>query len=507
MSIQNKQNAALIFSVFIAGLCSIVYELLIATSSSYFLGDSITQFSVTIGTYMAAMGLGSFCSRIFNDQNLIEKFVIAEIILAVAGGFSVPLLYAAFAFADSFQLVSVSLTLLIGFLIGLEIPFLSRLLQEHYQLRFNISNVLSLDYFGALIATLLFPFLLLPFMGTFKTSLFFGLINLSIAFGVLWCFSGSVKITKPKMLWGYALVSLLLLGATFTLSKSVLRGWSNTVYTDRVIFQKETPYQNIVLTKFKDDIRLYLNGNLQFSSIDEYRYHEALVHMPMAFSQQVKHVLLLGGGDGLAVRELLKYDEIETITLVDLDPAITELAKRHPQLLKLNQQSLLNDKVTVLNQDGFVFLKSSDQLYDLVIVDLPDPNNVSLSRLYSREFYRTVQGRLSPSGVIITQATSPFFATDAFWCIYNTLKATPFAHVVPFHVLVPSFGDWGFVMASQMPLSQQREFVDGLRFLHKTTATSAFHFPKDIGLRETKINTIDQPNALQYYLQGWRYFN
>lgn len=456
---------------------------------------------------MAAMGAGSFFSRFFSDERLIEKFVLAEVLLAVCGGFSVPLLYLAFAFTDQFQLISISLTILIGFLIGLEIPFLSRLLQEHYQLRFNISNVLSLDYFGALIATLLFPFVLLPLMGTFRTSLFFGLINLSIAFSVLWFFSSTLSLKKPKVLWMYSLVALLMLGGTFVTSKTALKGWTNSIYSDRVIYQKETPYQNIVVTKFKDDIRLFLNGNLQFSSIDEYRYHETLVHLPMAYNDQVRNVLLLGGGDGLAVRELLKYSELEKITLVDLDPAITGLATKHPQLLKLNQESLLDPKVSVLNQDAFVFLKDAKELYDLIIVDLPDPNNVSLARLYSREFYLAVQSKLSASGLLMTQATSPFFATDAFWSIRNTIKATPFAHVAALHMQVPSFGEWGFVMASNMPLMKTRKFPDGLKFLNEATAKAAFIFPEDTGYRETEISTIDDPSVLHYYLKGWRYFN
>ena len=149
----------LIFSTFIAGLCSIVYELLIATTGSYFLGDSIRQFSLVIGFYMAFMGVGSYLSRLIPDRLLLQAFVLFEILLGLAGGLSVPLLYFSFAYLEFFQGALLLATSLVGVLIGLEIPLLSRLMSHNFPLKDNISNILSLDYLGALIATLLFPFL------------------------------------------------------------------------------------------------------------------------------------------------------------------------------------------------------------------------------------------------------------------------------------------------------------------------------------------------------------
>ena len=123
-----RESHILLFSIFVAGLCSIIYELLIATTGAYFLGDSITQFSLTIGVYMAAMGVGSYFSRFVPDKPLLVYFIGFELLLALLGGLSVPLLYFAYAYGLPLQVISVLLTTLIGILIGLEIPLLSRLM-------------------------------------------------------------------------------------------------------------------------------------------------------------------------------------------------------------------------------------------------------------------------------------------------------------------------------------------------------------------------------------------
>lgn len=450
---KDKETKILILSVFIAGLCSIVYELLIATASSYFLGDSIKQFSITIGSYMAAMGVGSYLSRLISDENLLIKFIKFELLLGLIGGFSVPLLYAAFAYSNYFQSSSVFLTICIGVLIGLEIPFLSRLLEKYYSLKINISNVLSVDYFGALIATLVFPFLLLPTLGTFKTSIFFGLINMTIAVILLLAFSEVISISKKKILWLHTFLVTILLGGTFLISNFLLHEWSNNLYTDRIVYSKETSYQNIVMTKHKDDIRLFLNGNLQFSSTDEYRYHEALVHVPFNYMSSPSKVLILGGGDGLGVREVLKHNSVEEITLIDLDPEISRLARENGNLLSVNQRSMLNDKIKVINTDAYRYLLSNNKLFDVIIIDLPDPNNPSLARLYSKEFYKLVKLHLAKGGVFVTQATSPFFATDAYWTIFSSVNSAGFNNVYPYHVNVPSFGEWGFILGTDKDIN------------------------------------------------------
>jgi len=506
--VKDKETKILILSVFIAGSCSIIYELLIATATSYFLGDSIKQFSITIGAYMAAMGVGSYFSRLISDKNLLIKFISFELLLGLVGGLSVPLLYASFAYTGYFQTSSILLTIVIGILIGLEIPILSRLLEKYYSLKINISTVLSVDYFGALIATIIFPFLLLPVLGTFKASIFFGLLNMSIAVILLWAFSEVISFSKKKILWLHTTFVTLLLGTTFMLSNTLLSEWSNSLYTDRIVFAKETPYQNIVITKHKEDVRLYLNGNLQFSSSDEYRYHEALVHVPMNYVEQPENVLVLGGGDGLGVREILKHSSVKNITLIDLDPEITRLGSENKNVLRINKGSMNNSKLKIQNDDAFKYLISSNELYDVIIIDLPDPNNPSLARLYSREFYKLVKQHLTQKGIFVTQATSPFFSRDAFWTIFSSVKSSKISNVIAYHVNVPSFGEWGFVLGTNQIFDRNKWNLNiPTRYIDESVLQKLWIFGKDIAYKQFEPSTIDQPRVLDLYLRGWTYWN
>lgn len=504
---QKKRIFTLIYAAFIAGLCSIIYELLIATTASYFLGDSVKYFSLTIGIYMAAMGVGSFVSK-YIDKNLVTKFVIAELMLGFFGGISIPLLYFAYAYTDAFLIFYLGLTIIIGFLIGLEIPFLTRLMQNYNQLKFNIANILSFDYLGALIATVSFPFILLPFFGVYQSSLIFGLVNMSIGFSVLWVFSSEIG-KSAIILKKATLILTVIIISLIAFSKSMLSHWDNALYQDRIIFTEQSRYQKIVLTKHRADIRLFLDGNLQFSSLDEHRYHESLIHVPISVHEKpIKRVLLLGAGDGLAVRELLKYPAIEEIILVDLDETIIKLAKENDYLREINQDSLYSDKVNIVISDAFRYLKSNEKLFDFIISDLPDPNNNSLARLYSKQFYQLLRNNLSENGVFVAQSTSPYFATDAFWSINKTIKAGGFDNVYPYHAQIPSFGDWGFVMASSAAKNINNPSISvETKFLDKSNFASLFVFEKDIQSENIEINQLDKPTLLNYYLKGWRYYS
>ncbi|KAF7781487.1 hypothetical protein PRUB_b0723 [Pseudoalteromonas rubra] len=502
-----RESHILLFSIFIAGLCSIVYELLIATTGAYFLGDSVTQFSITIGVYMAFMGVGSYLSKWVNDNTLLAQFIVYELMLALIGGSSVPLLYFCYAQGWHFQSMSIVLTALIGVFVGLEIPLLSRLMEKHYTLKVNLANVLSIDYLGALIATLVFPLALLPWLGVFKTSLLFGLINLSIALSLLWYFYDQFPKTQAHLLRLFLVLVLSTLAGLMLFSKALNHHWNETVFEDRIVHSEQSHYQQLIMTKNKDDLRLYLNGGLQFSAIDEYRYHESLIHLPLQRQTDTRQVLILGGGDGLAARELLKYPHIEAITLVDLDPAVAELARSNVHLKKLNQDALLNPKVRVLNQDAFVYLTDTRHKYDLIVVDLPDPKTISLSRLYSKQFYTLVKHRLNTQGIMVTQATSPYFAKEAFWSIHNTAAAAGFHSVTPYHADIPSFGNWGFVMACKAKCPIQHQALPATRFYDPNIEPLLMTFPADMHNTNSKVSSLDQPHVLYYYLDGWKYWN
>ncbi|MDT0581945.1 polyamine aminopropyltransferase [Brumicola blandensis] len=502
-----KQALALTYAAFVAGLCSIVYELLIATTVSYFLGDSVRYFSLTIGMYMAAMGAGSYCSK-YIGENLISRFLQFEIALAALGGLSIPLLYLSYIHESLFIPTYVLLTCAIGFLIGLEIPFLTRLMESFKALKSNIANILTFDYIGALIATIAFPFFLLPVLGNYQSSLVLGLINLSIIAVLMRYFGNSLGTAKRQIVtWLIVIAVVLSAGVVFT--SQALYEWDQALFDDRIVHAEQSRYQKIILTKNEDDIRLYLNGNIQFSSRDEYRYHESLISYPLAYKQgPVKRVLLLGAGDGLAVKQLLRYPEIEAIVLVDLDERVVELARTNPHLLTHNEGSLDDPKLSIVFADAFTYLMENQVPFDLIISDLPDPNNIELARLYTKQFYQAMRTNLAPKGIFVTQSTSPYFATKAFWSIHNTVEASGFTHVVPYRADVPSFGDWGFIMASDTELSTLREnaILPSNEFLNIKMLDAMRVFAKDQAHADVEVNNIHNPVLISYYLEGWQRF-
>ena len=499
-----------LFSTIVVGMCSIIYELLISTVSSYFLGDSVKQFSIIIGVYMAFMGVGSWLSRYFN-RNLIFNFVCIELILGIVGAFSVPLCYFYFAYADftGFNLFIIFLVAIIGTLTGLEIPLLTKILEKDRHSEEGLSDVLTLDYLGALVATLIFPFILIPFMGVYKSSLLFGFINITIGVANFIVFRNEIKTALQKKRI-YILISasvLLLVAFAYVRANQFLRQWNENLFKYPVVYEEASAYQNIVLTDNGDEFRLYLNGAIQFSSRDEYRYHEALVHVPAQNLRKIKQALILGGGEGLAARELLKYSEITQLDIVDLDPAVTKIASENQSFLELNNEALLDPKVKIYNEDAFRWLMENEQIYDIIIVDLPDPTNESLSKLYSTAFYNLVSNHLEPDGIMVTQATSPELSPKAFWSIEKSLQATDFEYIYPYQVSVPSFGTWGFMMASKTKLTPainrseiERKFVDSELLEH------IFFFPSDIKQtrEEAELSTLDRPTILEYYLEHWQ---
>ncbi len=401
----------LLLSVLIIATCGILYELLLSSISSYFLGNSILQFSLTIGIFMFFMGIGSYLSK-FVHNNLFSFFVDIEIILGLVGGISALSLYFAYAFTSYYYLYNFLFISILGALIGVEIPIVVRIINQYSSLKETMARVLSFDYVGALLASLVFPLVLLPWLGIFKTAILIGSLNLFVAFVNALIFKKIINKHKLKA----ALSLLLITGFFFAYYYSDLytHPLEQKVFQDKIIFRKTTPYQDLVVTRWNNDYRLFINGSIQFSSSDEYRYHESLVHIPMALAGSHEKILVLGGGDGLATREILKYPDVKTIDLVDLDPEMTNLGKNNKIFKKLNNNSLNNPKVRIHNQDAFNFIKKSSAIYSVIIIDLPDPNNTGLGKLYSYEFYEMLKTRMAKDGLLITQSTSPYFARKAY---------------------------------------------------------------------------------------------
>ena len=492
------KTQALFFSVFAIGTCGLIYELLAGTIASYMLGDSVTQFSTIIGVYLFSMGLGSYLSR-YIRKDLIAGFIQVEILVGLIGGVSSLVLFLAFAEFDAFRVVLYSWVAVIGILVGLEIPLVLRILEDRFPFRDLISKVLSLDYLGALAASLLFPLWLVPQVGLMRSSFVFGVLNVLVA---IWtCHLFRKEHRRPMLtVQAYAALVLLLVGVAF--SEVVLEFSEQRLYQDPVIFAHTSRYQRIVMTDAKGETRLFLNNELQFSSLDEYRYHEALVHPGLAAVASPRQVLVLGGGDGMAVREILKDQRVQHVTLVDLDPTITELFTDHDAFAALNNYALRSARVDVVNADAFVWLEDNTSRYDFIVVDFPDPLNYSLGKLYTATFYIRLAAHLAPDGVAAIQSSSPLMARRAFWCIVKTVRAAGL-EATPYHVAVPSFGEWGYVIASHEPFRIPDRFPENLRFLNLSIMPSLFEFPADMEEVPVEVNHLNNQILVRYHEEGW----
>ncbi|HEX8638870.1 MAG TPA: polyamine aminopropyltransferase [Pyrinomonadaceae bacterium] len=500
----------LFLNVIVIATCGLIYELLAGTLASYVLGDSVTQFSLIIGIYLSAMGLGSWLSG-FLDKDLARRFLEIELAVAVVGGFSAPLLFLTFANVSYFSIILYATVFLIGTLVGLEIPLLMRILKDELDFKQLVARVLALDYVGALVASLLFPIFLVPRLGLNRTSLLFGMLNASVGIWGTWLMEDLIKKRDANFLRIKGFIIIFLLLIAFIKADSLTTLAEDGLFADNIIYAKSSSYQRIVVTKGKTGYALFLNGNLQFNSFDEYRYHEALVHPAFAaFGANPKRVLVLGGGDGLAMREILKYPTIEAVTLVDLDPMMTGLSQNLPVLAELNHHSFEDPRVSVVNSDAFVWLDNNQtEPFDIVIVDFPDPNNFALGKLYTTRFYNLLKSKLKPDAAIVVQTTSPLIARKSFWCIIKTMEAAGL-HVKPFQTTVPSFGIWGYALAKMQSFDAPREPPKNieLKFLTDNSFASMFEFSADTSLpsEEIEINRLDNQALVRYYESEWRRF-
>ena len=496
--------------VFATGCAAIVTEYTLATLASYLLGDSILQWTIVISLMLFSMGLGSRYSRKY-EARLLDRFVLIEFGLSFLCTFSAMFCFWISAYTIHFGLVVYGIACMIGFMTGLEIPLITRINQTYESLRKNISSVMEYDYYGGLLGGALFAFVLLPFCGLTYTPVIIGSLNLVVASLIIWQFPD--RLERPRILNIQFVILLLVSGMAFAVAKPIVLYGEQHKYKDKIVYQEQTRYQKIVVTQWKDDFWLFINGSTQFSTYDEERYHEPLVHPLMGLIEERNDILLLGGGDGLAAREILKYSGVESLTVVDLDPAMTRLAQQDKIFLNINQGSLNDPRVGVINQDAYQFIKESGDLYDAIIIDLPDPKSVSLSLLYSLGFYKMVEKHLKPFGAMVTQSTSPLYSPEAFLCIKQTMQAAGFS-ILPYQNSVPSMGQWGWQLgvrqkAMSTDLLKQKltmsKFSDiETRFFNQDAMISMVHFGKGLFEKEGEIepNTQFNHNILKYYRQG-----
>ncbi len=546
-------------SMFLTGASGFIFECILSTVATFVLGNSVEQFSVIISLMMLMMGVAGIVQRKISDENLIEKFLTVEIVLAILGGFAPIAVYSSYAWMDThFVLVQYLFVVSIGFAIGLEIPLVLRI-NRHFvpQLKSNIASVLSTDYLGAFIGAVIWVYVLLRYFPLTEISFFVAGMNFIVALVTYAYFShcGAASRRLAPAIGIGATAVVLLYGYWEN------RNWNELLeqrfYDEPIVFSTTTRYQHIVLTGTTDptDYRLYINGNLQFSSLDEHIYHEMLVHPAMTLASSRRRVLILGGGDGLALREVLKYHQPQEVTLVDIDPGMIELARSHDVLTELNDRALADARVRSdflpvedvegmiqpvygysANRDAApvdrpetvatvrVYTVDADRMidrlhgvYDVIIIDFPDPNSVELVKLYSREFYFRLRGLLDDDGIVAIQSTSPYHAKESFLCIVRTIERAGF-DAMPYHDNVPSFGDWGWVLAwnrnqrvasAERQIADMREFAipyESLRYITPDRFRASLTFGKNALVSSNRdINTLMTPVLLRYYLtESWR---
>jgi spermidine synthase len=516
MAKQKHYSNLLKISIFATGLSGIVAEYILATSASYFLGDSVFQWTMILSLMLFAMGLGSRYSR-WIVKNLIETYVVLELILSLIATFSVILIYTFMTFLAEIDLMIYAMSMLLGFLIGMEIPLVTRINSEYETLNTNISGMMENDYYGSLIGGLFFAFIGISFLGLTYTPFVVGSINLIVALCVLYYFRDLMRkdLFKKLRLVGGALIVVFVLGLVF--SKQIVFYGNQTRFNEKIVFSEQTPYQQITITQWRDNYQLYLNQGKQLSTFDEWMYHEPLVHPVMGLTKGPVDVLVMGAGDGCAIRELLKYSRLRSVELVDLDSMMTKIGKEHPIFRKMNDGAYFSDKVHVTNADAFNFLETGNHKYDVIIADFPDPRTVEINKLYSYEFYSLCKQSLKKNGVFITQSTSPYYTTHTFRCIEKTMQYAGF-NTLPIHNHVYSFGEWSWIIGSlETPSADLKQRIrnidlselDELKWLNRDALEMMTAFGQDLVTVDTskiEINSLHSPVAYHYYEKGdWSY--
>ena len=506
--------------IIITATCWIIYELLLSTVTSYLLWNSIEQFSITIWFFLFWLGIWSFLAKFV--KNYQKTFIITETLLAIIWWLSIIIVKWVYLYLIQyvlvFKLIYIWFVSLIWILVWLEIPLIWIFLNEKYRnFQTTIGNLLSLDYIWSLIWTIIFPIILLPRLWLTYTAIIIWILNLTVS--IIFLTISNLK-TKEKI--KFLLVNLI--GLTFLISVSIFslnkleHLWDHFFYEEPIIYSHRSKYQYIVITQRWNDIRLYLDWHLQFLSLDEHRYHLSLTYFAKKYIDQFSwnnlKILILWWGDGLATRNILEYLSWKhinyNITLVDLDPEITNLAKNFYLLKKLNKNSLNNPHVKIINQDAFNFLLNNKNKYNIIIADFPDPRNIQIAKLYSKEFYWLILNHLTENGIFTTQASNSFFAKEAFWDIYKTLEYTTSKikkddyKVVPYHTYIPSFWDWWFVT---ILLWKSTNLYNWHKIAFSWLVN--FNFDKDyiVNLKNLKINSIENPIIVKYYLEGYKRFS
>lgn len=535
--------------MFASGACGIILEYIQASLASMILGNSFEQWAMVIGLMLFWMGFGSLIQAQIPKKSLIFTFIAVETGLALAGGFSPTLTYISYGYTAHYSLVLYFFVSFIGIMIGLEIPVIIRINNDFSkELSTNLGNILSADYLGSLIGSLIYVFILLRLVPITEAAFLTAGVNFLLAFATFFYFS------KKRLIRRGFIISVIMVATCCAITIGYLqnREWNikieQPLYDDPIVLSQTTQYQHIAITHYKplNEVRLFLNGNLQFCSTDEVRYHEPMIHPIMNLVPVRSRVLILGGGDGCALREVLKYKDVKEILLVDLDPEMTQLAASHPLLTTINQNAFKDSRLTLLTEQGIKkgmdttlyieqatrkqtpdqsiptqklarvsvmnvdadkFLSKVSGFWDVIIVDMPDPSTPELVKLYTTQFYKKIKLHLSQHGMMVVQSTSPYLAKESYLCIGRTIESADLS-VLPFHENVPSFGDWGWFLAWHPEINSKKitakirqiTFPVPTQFLTPQVFKKELVFgKKELETSNQQVNTLLNPTLLTIY--------
>ena len=530
--------------------CGMVYEYLLSHYAGRVLGAIESTIYTMIGLMIVAMGLGAFAAKLFRQP--FTAFAWLEVCIALLGVSCIIVIAALVSFTSLLPAVIAETYLLppdllpqggvfdvlsslahyspfvfgvvIGFLIGMEIPLIARVREQIYgrHLEHNVGTIYGADYIGAGIGAAIWVLFMLSIDVT-RAGVLTGLAN--VVAGVVFLVRYRHEISRPIALLVCHLVVVVMAVALYAYGGDWTRQMNNLLYADEVVFDKSSHYQHLTVTRRHVPntssfvYGFYLNGRMQFSSEDEHIYHGMLVYPAMAIAPRHERVLIIGGGDGLALRDVLAWDP-EHVDLIDLDNQLVgffkgegdDLPAYQRALIQLNGESFSDPRVTVTYGDAFVEV---DRLarpapYDVIVIDLPDPSHPDLNRLYSDQFYARLFHLLASEGVLVTQSTSPYHARNAFVSIGRTLEAAGFPQVQQYRQNVPSFGEWGWSIATRQARAPRERLaeLDELPVPHpwltRDLLLSAFEFPRDFFDVDVEINALGSHTVYRYHQEAWR---
>ncbi|MCT7354473.1 polyamine aminopropyltransferase [Streptomyces sp. 15-116A] len=467
--------------VFVCAACGLVYELELVALATYLMGDSVTQASVVLSVMVFAMGIGSLAAKRLR-RHAAAGFGAVEAVLALVGGCSAMALYAVFAWtgdwgglwADGPRVLLVAFSLATGLLIGAEVPLLMELIQRirRQDAGGAVADLFAADYVGALVGGLAFPFLLLPFLGQLTGALITGAVNAVVGGAlVLGLFRQDLTRRARRLLIAANVCVLAVLASATALVDDFERAARHALYGSDVRVALRTEVQEVVLTGGRDGrpLALYVDGRLRVSGRDELRRHEALVRPAMTGAHA--RVLVLGGGDGLAAREVLRHPRVHRVEVVALDAGLVRLARSDPALSALNRHSLDDPRVTVTTADPFDWLRGAPPAaYDVVVADLPHPGVTETTKLYSEEFYGLARHVLAPGGRLVVHTGPMSSPPRTYWTVDATLRAAGF-RTVPYRT-----DDRGLILASRTtPALRLDPSAPRPRTLTESSLASAAH--------------------------------